>query len=122
MAADILNFEMQWNVLPMENASISFHQEINIHEFPEKMKNHFTIWKISPTNFHIQLENQIVNRVLGSGWISDTMIAWEFRQKDQAFEGYEIYERQPDGSYKMKAEFTAGSGLCTQIKGSIHPI
>jgi len=121
MAEDVLEFSMKWIVLPSEDHQTYFHQEIDIKSFPEKMSNHFTIWRISENAFEIQLENNIVGKVLGSGLITPQSIAWEFRRKDQEFEGYEIYELQPDKSYKMRAEFTAGAGMRTQVTGQIYP-
>ena len=121
MAEDVLEFDMQWTVLPMEEQEIYFNQEIAIKTFPEKMRNHFTLWHLTATTFEIQLENQIVGKVVGSGIITPETIAWEFRRRDQEFEGYEIYELKRDGAYKMKAEFTAGEGLRTHVSGSIFP-
>lgn len=122
MAEDVLTFSMRWTVLPPEDHQIYFHQEIDIKTFPEKMRNHFTLWKTSKNAFEIQLENALVGKVRGSGLITSTSIAWEFRRKDQDFEGLEIYELQPDGSYKMRAEFTAGSDMRTYVTGHISPI
>lgn len=119
MAEDVLEFTMRWTVLPIEDHKIYFHQEIDIEGLPEKMRNNFTLWQISPAAFEIMLENTIVHKVNGSGLVTPTSIAWEFRRKDQEFEGFEIYELQPDGSYKMRAEFTAGAGMRTQVTGRI---
>lgn len=119
MAEDILEFSMQWIVMPIEEGWIYFSQEINIKTFPEKMRNQFTVWNVTTNTFEIQLENQIVGKVVGSGLFTPQTIAWEFRRKDQDFEGFEIYELQRDLSYKMKAEFTAGGGMHTRVGGYI---
>ena len=119
MAEDILDFKMSWTVLPLEDEKIFFTQEIDIDGFADKMRNHFCISHISGSEFEIELENNVVGKVIGKGVISPKVLAWEFRRKDQEFEGYEIYELQQDGSYKMRAEFTAGEGLRTQVQGFI---
>lgn len=119
MAEDILPFTMEWLVLPIEEQKIYFSQEIAIESLPERTRNHFTLWQLSPTTFEILLENQIVGKVSGSGLITPITIAWEFRRRDQEFEGYEIYELQQGGSYKVKAEFTAGEQMRTHVTGSI---
>jgi hypothetical protein len=121
IATDVLDFVMQWTILPMDEKRIYFNQEITINSLPERMRNHFTIWHLTDSNFEIQLENQIVGKVVGSGLITPKTIAWEFRRRDQEFEGFEIYELQQDGSYKMHAEFTAGEGMRTQVFGAIFP-
>ena len=119
MAEDVLTFTVRWTILPIEEKKIYFNQEISIDTFPEKMRNNFTLLPMPPNAFEILLENQIVGKVVGSGLITPATIAWEFRRKDQEFEGYEIYELQQDGSYKMRAEFSAGEGLRTQVSGTI---
>jgi len=119
MADDVLNFKTEWIFLPEEDNRYFFSQEIDIDGFPEKMRNHFTLWLVSDKEFEIKLENNIVGSVMGSGLITPTRIAWEFRRKDQEFEGFEFYELQADGAYKMRAEFTAGEGMFTHITGTL---
>lgn len=120
MAEDVLNFTMTWTVLPEDNGRIHFSQEIDIDTFAEKMHNHFYAEKVTPSSFEIILENNIAGKVLGKGVIDAKVVAWEFARKDQEFEGFEVYELQGDGSYNMRAEFTAGDGLRTKVKGSIE--
>src|ERR1700734_4063321 len=77
MAMDVLEFTMRWIILPIEDQKIYFHQEIDIKTFPEKMRNHFTLFQTAPTAFEIQLENQMVSKVIGSGLLTPSSIAWE---------------------------------------------
>jgi hypothetical protein len=121
MAEDVLNFSMSWTVLPTEDEKIYFNQVIAISEFTDKMHNSFCVSHVTASEFAIELENTIVGKVLGKGVIGPKVIAWEFRGQDQEFEGYEIYELQEDGSYKMRAEFTAGDRLRTHVEGFIEP-
>lgn len=120
MAEDVFHFRTRWTVLPEEDQKIYFNQEIQIDHLEEKMRNHFCLWELSDSAFELVLENQVVGKVMGSGLITQESIAWEFRRKDQEFEGYEIYEMQRDGTYKMRAEFTAGEGLNTHIEGVLR--
>lgn len=119
MAEDELPFSMQWQVDALSIGEIHFSQIVDIENFAEKMRNSFRIWNIEQKAFQIELENSIVGKVHGQGVFEEQLIAWEFRKNDQAFEGYEIYQLQRDGSYKMRAEFTAGEGLRTFVKGNI---
>ncbi|MCH9627521.1 MAG: hypothetical protein S4CHLAM2_11620 [Chlamydiales bacterium] len=121
MAEDILDFTMRWSVLPLEEEKVEFHQEIVVEGLADTMRNHFCVSSLTPSAFEIELENKIVGKVVGTGVISSQVIAWEFRRKDQEFEGYEIYELQEDDSYQMRAEFTAGDGLRTCVQGAIAP-
>lgn len=120
MAEDALNFKMRWTVLPREDEEVFFNQVIEVDSFSEKMRNQFCIFNITETQFGIRLENHLVGKVVGSGLISPTIIAWEFRNPDQELQGFEVYEKQGDGSYKMRAEFTAGEGLRTCVRGYIE--
>ncbi len=119
MADDVLNFVVNWTVLPIEEGKIYLNQVVAIDGFAEKMRNTFTIFDVTPSSFEIELENHLVNKVAGKGVIGPQGIAWEFRRKDQDFEGYEVYELQEGGWYKMRSEFTSGDGLRTSITGSI---
>ncbi|MCC5831468.1 MAG: hypothetical protein JJU12_00290 [Chlamydiales bacterium] len=121
MAEDVLNFKMEWTILPAEEGKIYFNQVIAVAGFSDKMRNNFSVSDITASDFEIELENGIVGRVVGKGVVGPKVIAWEFRRKDQEFEGYEIYELQESGSYKMRAEFTAGDGLRTHVEGFIDP-
>ena len=47
------------------------------------------------------------------------MIAWEFRVPEIGFEGFETYEKQPDDTYLMHAEYATDDQLRTVIKGKI---
>lgn len=121
MAEDILNFSMSWTILPEEEGKIYFNQVIAINDIADRMRNNFCVYNMTASEFEIDLENAIVGKVIGKGVISPKVIAWEFRRRDQEFEGYEIYELQENGSYKMRAEFTAGEGLRTHVEGFIDP-
>lgn len=120
MADDELDFKVTWIVLAKDENKIHFSQEVDLIGVGEKMRNQFCVSSITSEKFEIQLQNQLVRKVVGVGLINSHTIAWEFHNKDQEFEGYEIYDLQDDGSYHMRAEFTAGEGLRTHVKGWIR--
>lgn len=120
MAEDKLDFETTWRVLAQEDEKIYFHQTVDVKEFPEAMSNHFYIDEIKENSFAIHLENDLIGKAHGKGVISPTLIAWEFREKGQEFEGFEIYELQEDGSYSVRAEFSAGEGFRTYVQARIE--
>lgn len=120
MAEDALPFTMRWTILPREDGEIFFNQVIDVESFSENMRNQFCIWNVTDTQFEIRLENHLIGKVTGSGLISPTVIAWEFKNPEQELQGFEVYEKQTDGSYKMRAEFTAGEGLRTCVRGFIE--
>lgn len=119
MADDELTFTMVWRVAPFENGGIHFSQQIHVDTFPEMLQNSFYVWQVQGNTFCIQLENSLVGKVVGKGVFDKSLIAWEFRDPTQAFEGYETYVVQPDGSYKMRGEFSSGEGLKTRVQGLI---
>ena len=67
------------------------------------------------------MENQNVGRIVGTGVYDDDMIAWEFRNNDMNFEGYETYHLQSDGSYQMKGEYITSDQFRTVIEARIYP-
>lgn len=94
-------------------------QEIQVKGMSDIMHNQFTIKNLSPTAFVIELENQALGRVQGEGVINDKVIAWEFRVKDIGFEGFEFYEKQPDNTYFMRAEYATSDQFRTIISGKL---
>ena len=121
MAEDRLPFDMRWTVQPTSDGKLCFSQTVEVEDFTENMCNNFCVSEIKADAFEIQLENHLVGKVQGKGVINPNALAWEFRENEQGFEGFEIYEKI-DGGYKMRAEFTAGEGLRTFVHGTIKKI
>lgn len=119
MAEDELNFSMKWKVFSAEEGVIRSHQLIQVEGVQDKMENTFSFLDIKGGKFALELENHLVGKVRGKGLIEPKTIAWEFCKTPQLFEGFEIYKLQEDGSYRVRAEFTAGEGLRTYVKGEI---
>lgn len=122
MAEDILPCKMIWSVPPPEGSDIHFSQEIDVESFENKMTNHFVLSNVTSSTFQIALSNPLIGTVYGSGLYDKERVAWEFRKADQPFEGFEIYEKTPEGNYTVRAEFTAGQGLRTFVRGTIQKI
>jgi hypothetical protein len=70
-------------------------------------------------NFVLELDNPSIGKVSGKGLITEKMIAWEFRVPQIGFEGFETYEKQPDDSYIMHAEYATADQLRTVIRGKV---
>jgi hypothetical protein len=119
MADDELPFRMRWSVSPQELGSIRFSQLVEVENFSDPLTNNFTLSGITSSHFVITLENDLVGKVEGKGLYSEKLIAWEFRNAAEGFEGYEIYELQTDGTYKMRAEFMGGEEFRTFVAGTI---
>ena len=83
------------------------------------MQNNFVFYDITPTSFNVELENQALGKAEGKGRIDNKLIAWEFRLKDIGFEGFEFYEKQPDNSYLMRAEYATTDQFRTLIEGKV---
>ena len=122
MAEDELDFAMRWTILPIEQEQIFFNQSIDIPTLAQSMKNNFALSKLAGDRFTILLQNQVIGKVVGKGVIDQEVIAWEFREPEQAFEGYEVYELQKNHSYKMHGEFSGGDGMRTYVSGLISKV
>lgn len=120
MADDVLPFNMTWTVAENEEGIFRFSQTVTVENFDEPLNNHFSLTNVTKNTFTIALENTLVGRVEGKGIFDEKIIAWEFKKAQEGFEGYEIYELQEDGSYKMRAEFMGGDDLRTFVTGTIQ--
>jgi len=120
MVEEELNFYTSWNLGARNpQGEISAFQEVQIKDISEVMQNQFLITDMTPTHFKIELENASLGTIVGKGIIKGDLIAWEFRDSDMGFEGFEFYEKQKDGSYLMRAEYATPEQHRTIIRGKI---
>ncbi len=120
MVNEELGFVTRWHIGYIDNyGTIEAVQEIEIKGLSETMHNEFLLSNIDGNKFEIELENQSMGKVIGKGLATDKTLAWEFRLNDLGFEGMEFYELQPDGGYKMHAEYSTTDDFRTKIQGRI---
>ncbi len=120
MVEEELIFNTSWAVQNKDFAGkVSCAQEIQVSGLSENMRNELTFYDFQAKTFSIDMENQNIGRIIGTGVFDDKTIAWEFRNNDVGFEGYETYHLQNDGSYHMKGEYVTSDQLRTQIEARI---
>ncbi len=120
MVEEELIFNTQWAVQNKDFAGkVSCAQEIHIQGLSENMRNELSFYGFDQKSFAVDMENPNIGRIVGTGVYDDKMIAWEFRNNDMNFEGYETYNLQPDGSYHMKGEYVTSDQFRTQIEARI---
>lgn len=117
---DELAFVTKWeSSFKTPQGNIECVQEIQIKGLSDVMHNQFSLFNMNPNGFQIELENLALGKVVGKGILTDKLIAWEFRVPDLSFEGFEFYEKQKDGSYLMRAEYSTSDQYRTLIVGKI---
>lgn len=120
MVEEELDFFTRWNMGALDaEGKIPAFQEVQIKGMNDIMHNQFVITDLSATQFTIELANAALGTIVGKGIIKENLVAWEFRENEIGFEGFEFYERQPDGSYLMRAEYATPDQYRTIIRGKI---
>lgn len=120
MVAEELAFFTRWNSSNVDGEGrIECFQEIQVKGLSDVMHNEFLIYNVNSGEFQIDLENQALGRVTGTGLISEKVIAWEFRIIDIGFEGFELYEKQDENNYLMRAEYATSDQFRTLIQGRV---
>jgi hypothetical protein len=120
MVEEKLNFFTKWNISePDLTGKIQSVQELQISGISENMRNELTFFDFTDNKFSIEMENLNIGKIVGAGIFDEKMLAWEFRENDLNFEGYETYHLQKDGSYQMHAEYVTSDQFRTQIDGKI---
>jgi len=120
MVEEELGFFTKWNISGKDTTEkIKSVQEIQISGISENMRNDLTFFDFHPKGFSVEMENLNIGRILGKGVFDEKLIAWEFRDNDLNFEGFEIYRLLEDGSYLMHSEYVTSDQFRTQIKGRI---
>lgn len=120
MVEEKLNFSTKWSITePDLSGKIQSVQELQISGISENMRNELTFYDFTDNKFTVEMENLNIGKVVGSGVYDEKMLAWEFRENDMNFEGYETYHLQKDGSYVVHAEYVTSDQFRTQIDGKI---
>jgi hypothetical protein len=120
MVEEELIFSTQWGVQTRDfSGKVACVQEIQIQGLTDRMSNNLTFYDFQTKTFSVDMENQNIGRIVGTGVYDEGTIAWEFRNNDMNFEGYETYALQPDGSYRMKGEYVTSDQFRTQIEARI---
>ena len=120
MVEEELIFNTNWAIQNRDFAGkVTCAQDIQIQGLSENMRNELTFYDFQTKTFSVDMENQNVGRIVGTGVFDDNLIAWEFKNNDMNFEGFETYSLQPDGSYMMKGEYVTSDQFRTQIEARI---
>lgn len=121
MIAEELAFFTRWNAENADgNGRIECLQEIQVKGLSDIMHNEFLIYNLNTGGeFSIDLENQALGKITGTGLINEKVIAWEFRVEEIGFEGFELYEKQDENNYLMRAEYATNDQFRTLIQGRL---
>lgn len=120
MVEEELPFYAKWDVSQKDaEGKIECVQQIQVKGLSEIMHNQLLFFDVASGNFCLELDNPSIGKVLGKGLITNALIAWEFRAPEMGFEGFETYEKQPDNTYLMHAEYATADQLRTVIKGKV---
>jgi hypothetical protein len=120
MVEEELIFNTNWTVQNRDFAGkVGASQEIQIQGLADNMQNELTFYDFQPKTFCVDMENPNIGRITGTGLYDEKAIAWEFRNNDMNFEGFETYTVQPDGSYEMRGEYVTSDQFRTRIEARI---
>jgi hypothetical protein len=115
---DKIHFATRWTIDPKDHDEIVCTQQVEMQGSDEMVHNVFCLSDIAKGNFAIELENQLIGKVMGQGVLEPKTIAWEFRSHLN-FQGYEVYKLQENGEYHFHAEYASPDQFRTIIDGRI---
>lgn len=115
--AEVLGLAVRWTVESASEGQIYALQEIEMKGEGTPLQNRYRFFDMTPESFRIELENEFVGKVLGTGVIDKKRFAWEFRDSGSGFEGVEVYEKQSDNTYRFCANFLSQDQLKTSVEG-----
>lgn len=116
---EFLKFYTKWHITEENSGVMQAKQTVEIKGVEEQVINHFTFKEITPNSFTVFLENSVVGSLVGSGLRTERSLAWEFKNPQLVFEGFEVYEQQENGDYFLHAEYGAHDQFRTIIEGLI---
>ena len=113
-----LRFYTRWMASGMATEGIRCQQKVEMEGGEETVYNQFLFFHLRESAFQIQLENDLVELVVGKGVLDQKTIAWEFRGNGK-IEGFEVYTLQENGDYLIHAEYSSPDLFRTLIDGRI---
>ena len=120
MVEEELLFNTNWSVQDRDFAGkVTAAQEIQIQGLSDNMRNELTFYDFQHKTFCVDMENPNIGRITGTGIYDEQTVAWEFRNNDMNFEGFETYAIQPDGSYVMRGEYVTSDQFRTRIEARL---
>lgn len=115
-----LKFYTLWKVGDRSGEKINCEQEVEVKGLADRMLNAFDIQVDDQGSLAILLENESIGKVKGKGLWDEKVVAWEYeREKGGEFEGFEVFELQPDGTYLFRSEFISQDQLRSSISGKL---
>lgn len=114
----MIRFYTRWTVESRNKATIIARQLVEIQGAEESILNSFTLSTVTDEKFNIQLENDLVGKIKGTGLYDTQSIAWEFRG-NPSFEGFEVCRLEDNGDYSVHAEYASIDAHRTTIDGRI---
>jgi hypothetical protein len=115
---EFIKFYTRWQVVEEKPKQMKAVQTVEMQGVDDHVVNYFTFHHITESNFSVELQNNMIGKVTGTGIIEPATLAWEF--KDQlAFEGFEVYELQENGDYFLHAEYASPDQFRTIVEGLI---
>jgi len=113
-----LTFYCRWAVAHAKapGTLIRCTQTVEIEGGAEQVVNHLRFSQFQGDRFFVELDNALMGKVEGTGLIDAQTLAWEFRDREQDFEGFEVYEQVGENDYKMRAEYASEDNSRTYIE------
>lgn len=114
-----VRFYTKWVIEPLKKGEIGAEQQVEMQGSEPNTKTQFRFYNITPTTFSLELDNETLGRIVGTGVIDPKTIAWEFHTQVEGLEGFEVYELQDNGDYMLHAEYASTDQFRTIIDGRI---
>ncbi len=120
---EILRFYTRWDISEAVKEGvlheITCKQVVEMQGAAEEhIHNLFTVSQVDDKSFVLELENELIGVIQGTGVMNQKKIAWEFRGHP-TFEGFEVYELQDNGDYLFHAEYVSPDQFRSVIDGRI---
>jgi len=94
-------------------------QEIEIKGLSDIMQSEYCLFAITETEFSFEMDNSVIGKVQGKGFVSPESISWEIVDSAGELEGVEFYQKESKDLYQMRADYATSDQFRTEIKGKI---
>lgn len=121
-AKEEISFITKWKISEIDQDTIYAEQLVEKQGVEDVLLNQYRFSNFSGNKFKVALENDILEQsVFGEGKFDESSIIWVFQSLDSpvGLNGVEMYYRQKNDEYSLKAEYVLDDEHKTVIEGHI---
>lgn len=114
--AELLSFHTRWEFAELSPGIYQAKHKVEIEGSNAPHENVYTFFPLDDKSFRVILQNPIVERAEGVGFIEEERIGWAIETPE--LQGREVFTKIDDATYSLEADYFSQE-ITSKIRGKI---